>query len=347
MRTGVLILLVTTVSAAAQPVAAPPKLPLPARPVTLPAGTAAAAAAELTRLAGVPVAVPASHAGKSVPAVSNLPFWDALDRVAAAAGLRVGLRDEGRAVELVPTTDAEVRAAAGPFRVAATQVVGRALLAEGLTVHEVQLDFHWEPRYPVFRVDAAPHVTAAADDRGVALRPHTGGAKTQPSGAVHHAAVKLDGLTRAAKRIGTLSGYFNVTASEKLLAFRFDLPGKKAATEAGVRAELAGWAKDGDTWIADLELTYPAALPEFESFEAAAITAANRVRLVGPGGKSFPPSDRAVSVAGRRVSATYYFKDDPAAGLTAVGGGWRLELDAASTPVEFRVPFTLRDIPLP
>ena len=34
-------------------------------------------------------------------------------------------------------------------------------------------------------------------------------------------------------------------------------------------------------------------------------------------------------------------KDEPPVGIL------RLELDAASTPAEFRVPFTLRDIPLP
>jgi hypothetical protein len=348
MRTAALVLLAAA-AAAAPPGRDPAKIPLAARVVSVPAGTLGAAAAGLTKQAGVPVAVPAGYAGKAAAAQRDVPFWDALDRLAAAAGLRVALTDEGRAVELVPAAAADVRSVAGPFRVAARQVVGRALLAENLTVHEVHLDLHWEPRYPVFRVETNPHVTAAADDRGVALRPHPAGVRTQPSGALHRAAVKLDGVTRDARRVGVLKGYFRATASEKLLAFRFDLPAAKGLSHVNekVRAVLTGWQKDGDTWIADLDVAYPPELPEFESFEAAALAGANRVRLVGPGGKAFAPDDKAAGVAGRRVSATYYFKEDAAKGPANVGRGWALELDAASTPVEFRVPFELTDIPLP
>lgn len=349
MRIGALVILVATVTVTAQPGRELTKPPLAARVVSLPAGTVGAAAAELTKQAGVPVAVPASNAGKATAAQRDVPFWDALDRLAAAAQLRVVLKDEGRAVELVPATAAEVRSVSGPFRVVAKQVIGRALLAEGLTIHEVQLDLHWEPRYPVFRLDTHPHVTAAADDRGVALQPQPAGVRTQPSGAVHHAAVKLGGVTRDAKRIGVLKGYFRATASEKLIGFRFDLPAAKGLTHVVEKlpAVLTGWQKDGDTWIADIDVAYPPELPEFESFEAAALASANRVRLVGPGGKAFAPDDKAVSVVGRRVSATYYFKEDPAKGPANVGRGWALEFDAASTPVEFRVPFELKEIPLP
>jgi len=352
MRTGFFLAILAAVAAASAPAQEPGKRPFPAWRVSADKGTVGSAAAELTRQTGVPIAVPADAAGRACVGVKESPFWDALDRLAASADLRVSLRDAGRAVELLPKgASREVASTAGPFRVAARQVTGRALLAEGLTVYDVQLDLQWERRYHVFRVDSYPHVTQATDDRGVALPAQSAGAKTHPSGAVHSASVKLGGLTREAKRIGVLKGTFAVTASEKLLDFRFDVAAKKAApvVKEGVSGALTGWSKDGNTWVAEVELLYPPTLPEFESFESAAFTSANEVRLKGPGpdGKSFAPDSRAVGVVGRRVSATYYFKADGVAGPAAVGPGWALAVDAAATPVEFRVPFELRDIMLP
>lgn len=350
MRTGTFLAIIAAVAAVSAPAQESGKLPFPAWRVTFDKGTVGATAAELTRLTGTPISVPADAAGRACPAPKDASFWDALDRLAAAADLRVSLRDAGRAVELLPKGNSrEVVSTAGAFRVVAKQVTGRSLLAEGLTVYDVQLDLHWERRYHVFRVDSYPHVTRAVDDRGVALQPQSAGAKTQPAGALHSASVKLGGVTREAKRVGVLAGYFTVTASEKLLDFRFDAAGKKSApvVKEGVTAVLTGWSKDGDVWAAELDLLYPPTLPEFESFEAAAFTSANEARLVGPGGKSFAPDSRAVGVVGRRVTATYYFKADGVAGPAAVGAGWAVTLDAASTPVEFRVPFELRDIALP
>ncbi|MBN9522324.1 hypothetical protein J0H58_28035 [bacterium] len=348
MRIGAVLILAALVGAAApRPGAPAPTLPPPTR-VSTDQTTVGAAAAKLAEQARVAVAVPDGYAGRSCAAVADAPFWDALDRLAAGAGLRVALRKEGRAVELVPKGESrEVVSTAGPFRVVAKQVTGRALLTEGITVHDVLLDVHWEPRLSVFRIDSYPHVTQADDDRGGALRPQTAGSKAHPSGAVHEASVKLGGVTREAKRIGVLKGYFGVTVSEKLLTFDLKLAPGKAPQQQGVEAAVKSWTKDDDTWVAELELTYPPALPEFESFEASSITAANQVRLVGPGGKAFAPTGQAVSVAGRQVSATYYFKEDRAKGPTGVGAGWALKFDAAATPVEFRVPFELRDIPLP
>jgi hypothetical protein len=347
MRIGAIVTLLSAAAFAQPP--DPTHPPFAPQRVSSEKTTLGAAATEIGRQAGVPVTVPPDAAGKSCAAVKDAPFWDALDRLAAAAGVRLSLRDAGRAVELVPKgASREVGSTAGPFRVVARQVVGRALLTEGLTVYDVQLDIHWEPRYPVFRIDSYPHVTHAADDRGGALQPQPAGARTQPSGALHQATVKLGGVTREAKRIGVLKGHFTVTASEKLLAFEFKLPAGKAPPREKIEAALKSWTKEDDTWAAEIELTYPPTLPEFESFEATAFTTANQFRLVGPGGKQFAPDSQAVTAVGRRVSATYYFKEDRVKGLTGqLGAGWSLALDAASTPVEFRVPFELRDIPLP
>lgn len=350
MRTGTFLAIITSLAAVSAPGQEATTVPFPAWRVTFDKGTVGGAAGELTKRTGVPISVPSDAADRACPALKDVPFWEALDRLAAAADLRVSHRDAGRGIELLPKgASREVVSTAGPFRVAAKQVVARALLSEGLTVYDVQLDLHWERRYHVFRVDSSPVITHTTDDRGVLLQPQGAGAKTQPSGALHAASVKLGGVAREAKRIGVLKGSFTVTASEKLLDFRFDVAVKKAApvTKEGVKAELLSWEKDGGSWVAEVEITYPPTLPEFESFEAPSLTSANEVRLTGPGGKTYTPESRAVGVVGRQVKATYYFKAGGVLGPTTVGPGWALALDVASTPVEFRVPFELRDITLP
>ena len=62
-------------------------------------------------------------------------------------------------------------AVSGPFRIVAKQVTGRPLLDYGVTFHEIQLDVHWEPRYPVFRIDTNPKIKAAKDDKGNTYSP--------------------------------------------------------------------------------------------------------------------------------------------------------------------------------
>jgi hypothetical protein len=168
---------------------------------------------------------------------------------------------------------------------------------------------------------------------------------------MHTAVIRLSGAAREATEIAALAGKFRVTASEKMLSFRFDKLAAKAPTAAPTRdkveAVLSGFAKDEDTWTAEIELTYPPEIPEFESFETWA--AGNRIRLVAPdGSKTFEPTSYAVNAVGRKVAGTYYFKEDAAKGLAnPAAKGWSLVYEAPSTPVEFTVPFELKDIPLP
>jgi hypothetical protein len=354
-----LALLAVTASVGSRPPLAgadpPPRPAVPPRAVTLELtnSTLRDVVAALTRQTGLPVTYPDAAADQPCDAVFHgKPFWDALELVADQTGQRVGLKDDGRAVTLVPRGKSrEVSSVAGPFRVVARQVVGRYLLDEGAVAHEVRLDVHWEPRFPVFRIDGTPTITGADDDRGTALTPQPGGSRSQPPGYAHAATVRLGGITREAKRIGVLKGHFTVVASEKWLTFRFpDLAAKPPVAlpaQERVTAALRRFGRDEETWEAEVELTYPPTIPEFESFEAWA--AGNRVRLVSPDGtKLFPPDSRNVSAAGRRVVGTYYFKEDRAKGLVnPAGKGWSLVVEAPATPAEFKVPFELRDVPLP
>jgi hypothetical protein len=315
-------------------------------------------APELARKTGIPFGFPKDSAGQTCDGVFNeKPFWFALEMIADQTGNRIVLGDRGRKIALEPRGRSyEVSSVHGAFRVVARQVVGRVLLDSGSTVHEVQLDIHWEPRLPVFRIDSVPRVTKAVDDRGTVLTAQHTGSLSQPTGSLHSSIVRLDGLTRSAKRIAAIDGKFSVTASESMLAYRFEdlTKGKadvsplneKKREKNPVIATLKRVEKDEKTWEFELELVYPSNIPKFESFES--WTHENRVRLESPAGNTFSADDHEILTQGSRVLSTYRFKEDPKKGLVRpAAAGWKLVYEAPSPPVEFTVPFELKDIPLP
>ena len=332
------------------------KFALPPRLVKLdlPNSTLGKVAPQLSQKAGIPFTFPAAASGETCDGIFNAkPFWFALEMIASQTGNRIALGDNGRRIALEPRGKSiEISSVHGAFRTVAKQVVGRFPLETGMASHEVQLDVHWEPRFPVFRLDSSPKIAKATDDKGTVLAVQAAGTRSQPTGASHSSTVRLGGITREAKRIAVLEGHFTVTASEKMLAFTFDdlTKGKTAialAAQDKVVASLKSVEKDEKTWEFKIELSYPANIPKFESFES--WTTENRLRLVSPNAaKSFAPSDHEILMDGSRVVATYRFKEDAKLGLVnPAAKGWKLIYEAPSPPLEFAVPFVLKDIPLP
>jgi hypothetical protein len=344
--------------------APPAALPIPAKTVKMdePHGDFAAVMKRFGQQTGIEVTVPPAMAKEKCPVIlaDATPFWLALGDIADRSGTRIVLRDEGRKVSLEPRGKSkEVWAVTGPFRTVARGVSVRSNLEIGQTVYEVQLDAHWEPRFPVYRIDSQPSITKATDDRGTALTAPVVKARSQPHGAHQSIPVRLEGLTRASRKITWLEGEYTVTAAPEMLPFKFDLstklpaagelPAAVAARLKGqVTAALAKWSFDRDTktWEARIELTYPDNLPVFESFES--WLGENRLRLIGPGGNPIAPDGYNVPSSGRRVVATYSFKEESTKGLTnPPGKGWTLVYETPAPLVEFKVPFVLENIPLP
>jgi hypothetical protein len=294
---------------------------------------------------GKAVGLPVAGAGTFAVAFDNVPFWTALERT----GQRIVLRDNGRRISLEPLGPIrEVSSVHGAFRTVAKQVTARLNLETGTSVYDVQLEAHWEPRFSVFRVDSVPTISRATDDRGTVLSASQTRVRTQPTGATHTLPVRLNGLTRDSRRVATLEGHFTVIAAEKMLAFVFaDLTAKQpvaAAPKEGVTVVLKRIEKDEKTWECEIELKYPPGGPQFESFEADAWLSENTLRLVSPdASKSFVPDDYEI----RGTTLIYRFKEDAAKGLiNPTAKGWSIVCETPSPLLEYRVPFTLKDIPL-
>ena len=336
MRTLAFLLILAV--AAALPAADP----VPPRTISL--KKADASPADIGERAGIPVV----GAGTFKIGVDRMPFWDALEMAASATGQRIVLRDSGRRIALEPRgASLEVSSVSGAFRTVARQVTARLNLETGQTVYDVNLDAHWEPRFPVFRVDAVPTITRATDDRGTKLTTTATKSRSAPIGATHALPVRLHGLTRDSRKINVLAGHYTVVAADRMLAFRFEnLTAKLPVSlppKDGVTAILNRVEKDEKTWEVEVELKYPPGGPTFESFEADAWLSENRMALVSPDQKTFRPDD----YEARGNVLIYRFKEDAAKGLVNIAGkGWAVVYETPAPLKEFAVPFELKDIPL-
>jgi hypothetical protein len=315
--------------------------------------TLADAAAALAKVSGMTIAVEPDVAKRRCPfAFDGTPLWDALEKAALDADARLVVSDRGRTITFAPRgASQEVSATSGPFRVALRGVTGRLVVEAGTTFHELQLEVHWEPRYPVYRIDTNPKIVAAKFDRGSDLIADPTVARDYPAGSSITTKVRLAGLPRRASKIDVVAGEFRAVAAARLLAFKFDdVTAKAPATrrEDRVSATLKPLSFDESTgtWDSELVLEYPTGGPVFESFEEQKWLRDNRARLVSPDGKPHNPDSEEVVIGAAkdrlRVTATYRFK-----GVNPRAKGWSLVYEAPSPLVEVVVPFKLENIPVP
>jgi hypothetical protein len=315
------------------------------------------AANDIAKQTGVPVVVAPNllkTALKDFKGYKAAPLWEALQSTADASGTRLVLSKGGREIGLVSRgTARESASVSGPFRVVSQQVTGRALLTEGIVVHDVSLLVHWEPRLRVYRIDTGPKVSAVKDVPGTKLTADGGGSQVLPSDCTSELRVRVSGLTRDSDKITQLAGTFGVTAAEKMLSFDFAAPGGKlpaAKKIEGVTAALKRVEKKGATWEVVIEVAYPDGQPTFESFQGEWWLRDNRLLLIGPNAKSVALDDyESLSPDNPRpLRVIYRFKEDAAKGIgNPTAPGWSLVYETPAPLREVRVPFELKDIPLP
>jgi len=338
---------------AASPVLAldPAAKAIPASLVSVDAPTLALTLIELEKQTGIKVS-----AGSLDPAMPiamplrKVPFWSALEAIAANSGSRIVTSKQGKQIAFAKK-EAENRSSIdGAFRFVPKNVSARTDLERGRTYYDLTLDIQWEPRFPVFRIDSQPKIRTATDDKGTALTSPAISAKSPTTGSAHTTTIRIDGLTRNARTIARLEGEFIVTASPKMLAFEFDdLQAKLPIVKErdGVKVTLKSFAKIEDRWDVELHLEYPASHPEFESFESWAT--GNAIRLIAPNaGNSYAEDNYDITGSGRSVVAAYRFKDatigqrDP-----TKAKGWKIVYETPAPLIEFPIRFDCKDIPLP
>jgi len=290
-------------------------------------------ASDLSKQSNIPFDLSAANRQALVKAnLTKLPFWNAVEQLAAETGHRVLPGKKGREVRLVRAVGLQVKPSIdGPFRVAVRQVIARGDFESGTIAYDVVLDIHWEPRFTVFRIDSEPTITALTDDANSILTFTSAKTKVPLSDPLYTTAIRVQGVPRKATKLTTLSGSFVVTAADRMLPFTLNLEQLPAKAERdGVIVEVPRAEMVDDRFEVAVELTYPPTHPVFESFES--WVTENRAEL-----GSAKPIDYEVRSEGRRVSAVYRFK----------APGKQLQYTTPAPLLEYAVRFELKDIPLP
>jgi hypothetical protein len=347
---------------AALPAAEPEKSPLTPRTIKWekPGGTLGEVVAALAKQSGgpqhggVPIQVPPELAKKPCNVrFKDTPFWDALQQAADRTGTRITLAEYGRKVVLVPRgASKDVAATSGAFRVVAHEVVAKSKLELGEIFHEVHMLMHWEPRLHVYRINKLK-IDTVKDVPGSEITSEPAVVRILPSGATSGPAepvlVKVNGLTRSSERITALAGEFTVAATDRMLAFKFDPTQKLPVVQkdSGVTVTLRRVEKIDDTWEIEVELNYPPGQPVFESFEGEWWLKDNRLVVQSQDAKPFVITDYEFRTRGN-VVAIHRYTEDAKKGLGAPNAkGWSVVYETPAPLVEMKVPFELKNIPLP
>ena len=323
--------------------------PLAAKTVTLDKpGTLADAAAELTRQTGLAFDLSAvDGTAKVAPTLKGVPAWQAVEAVADQAKCFVGV--QGNKVKLGKRQDGVgpvPSSVDGPFRVVLRKVVARRDPEATGSEYELHLEVQWEPRFPVYLIDAEPKATAAVGKEKLAA--DSPSVRSMPTGYTHAAVVRLKNVPREARTIDELTGTFRVVAAARMLQVEFkDLTGDKPVTQTveGVAVTLHP-AVTLDTGVRfAVALEYPEGHPEFESFQL--WSGSNVFRLFGKNDatgrttKEYSGEER-----GRRIDLDYTFARPPAAAAPDLTG-WRVVYETPCPMAEQTVTFTLKGVELP
>ncbi len=310
----------------------------------------ATAAAAIVQGSGLQIEVDPAVAETTCSATfDQLPLWQALEQLAATQRLRLLPAVDGRRIRLLPRGQGQpISTTSGPFRIAVQSVTARLLPEEGTHVYDLELLVHWEPRYPVYRIDAAPRWRRIVDDQGQQPTAEQPQVRQYPSAAAATLTSRLRGLRRAATTLAELDGECTATAAERLLSPTFTelfVSQPVTKSEAGITLRWHGLRRN-DTlrrWEATVEMTYPPDHPQFDSFEESKWLRDVHAQLVSPQGVTTKSDQDEVYASGRQVQAVFRWTDD----VSPQAKGWSVVCVIPSPLREYRIPFRLRNVPLP
>ena len=356
------LLSLSLASLAAAPPAETPSAP-PAKTVTisdtLPLSKALAS---FTRQTGLPVV---DQIGSGDPtlklSLKSVPFWQALDAIAAAAGGRVNVYGSDGRIELAADLRKKkpVRplvSYSGPARVSLRRLLAARDFETGGHGYTATLDVAWDPTFLAFFLQTVPQRLTMLDAAG----------KPQPLSAEHSAWTAVDGrsalpvdlhlpaLDRKALTIGCLRGTFLLRAPSKMLTFNFgkltDLarPGQTVTkTSGGTAVTVRDVKLSQSRWFMRVATKLPPGGPKFDSSQFWDVN--NKLYLLHKDGKTrLQPTSSASETAGSssRAVLTYDFLSPPGRKL-GNPGDWTLVYRAPASIIEVPVPFEFKNIPLP
>jgi hypothetical protein len=295
--------------------------------------------------------------------VEKVPFWQALDVIAASAdGLATPYGPAGR-LALVRKPDGFTQpptSYSGQFRITLKRIAAARDFESGKGNCTVNMEVAWAPTLLPLFLETQPQDLRLLDDKMKAVPVSSGGSSLgdlegKPALAFD---VALPALPRTSTKIGLLEGRLAAIAPTKMVSFSFaslaDLEKTKPddkernKTIAGATARVDKLTLVRDRWTIRVTVTMPKGGQTLESFQASAWLANNEMVLVGKDGKRKLRSGSYVieNCSSRRATLSYHFVDKPGV-KRGKAADWMLTYTSPALIVEVSIPFRFKDVPLP
>ena len=282
--------------------------------------------------------------------IRDQPFFEALDRVAAAAEISITATTGEGSIGIVPGTPPQnpFLVYKGPFRIALKQFATVRNFQAGTAAASAQIELSWEPRLRPMLLSLKSEDLEIKDDKGQEIRPQTLLESTdlvlRPENPAAEININIDVPQRSAAKLSILSVKSQITLPAALKMFHFpSLAGKNVTQRQGdVTVTLENVEIDEQVWKVNVEVVYPGDGPAFESYRQGLFN--NRLWLQKSDGSRFEHNGGFSNTGsdGGKLGFEYVFVDVPGK-LADYQLIYETPAKVATIPLEFQ----FEGVPLP
>ena len=282
--------------------------------------------------------------------IQNVPFHEALDRVARLAEVSVNAFTGDGTIGITAGTPAKdpLIQYVGPFRVAFKQLTEVRDLQAGTSAASAQLEVAWEPRLRPMLLALKSDGLAVKDDKDREVKPQammeSNEVVLRPENPAVEMNLNLEAPDRSAVRLSSFRVKADVTLPAGIKTFRFPSLAQENVTlkQGDVSATLRNVEIDEQVWKVNVELVYPGNGPAFESYRQGLFN--NRIWLQKADGSRFEHNGgfSNTSSDGGKLGFEYLFVDAP--GKPA---DYQLVYETPSKVVTIPLEFEFKNVPLP
>ena len=282
--------------------------------------------------------------------IQNVPFHEALDRVARLAEVSVNAFTGDGTIGITAGTPAKdpLIQYVGPFRVAFKQFTEVRDLQAGTSAASAQLEVAWEPRLRPMLLTLKSDGLAVKDDKDREVKPQammeSNEVVLRPENPAVEMNLNLEAPDRSAVRLSSFRVKADVTLPAGIKTFRFPSLAQQNVTQkqGDVSATLQNVEIDEQVWKVNVELVYPGNGPAFESYRQGLFN--NRIWLQKADGSRFEHNGgfSNTSSDGGKLGFEYLFVDAP--GKPA---DYQLVYETPSRVVTIPLEFEFKNVPLP
>ncbi len=351
--------LVCLMFAFAQPPVSAPTLPKP-QTVTLTVDKAmlSTVLADLSRQTGVTIADKRGGPDEAITLnLKDIPYWQAIDAVANAAGARIDINPRDGHVSLLKRNEKEPSpqiSRDGLFRAAIKRISAHHDFDTGGSSYTAMVEIAWEPRLLPLFLETSPRGFKVADSNGKELPTRQEGSTLAPvdGRASFVLELPLPAFDRSAPRIGQIQGSLTAIAPSRMLQLacgaldQLEADAKngkpKSLGEDGMKCTVRKVVLADDRWSVQVALEYPPGGPAFESYQSWVVD--NEMFLENKDGKRLASNSYVLdSSSSRHAVLTYHFTDKN----RGKPGDWKLLYRTPASLVEIPFSFSFKDVRLP